>query len=51
MQKKNATLPKTKKRKKQPQEELTADEVDQVIENPELTDKQPAFLRFIRKVF
>ena len=47
--KEKCNVAKTKKRKKQPKEELTTDEVNQVIENPELTDKQRLFcIHYIR---
>lgn len=49
--KEKCNVAKTKKRKKQPQEELTADEVDQVIENPELTDKQRLFCVLYARCF
>lgn len=49
--KEKCNVAKTKKRKKQPQEKLTADEVDQVMENPELTDKQRLFCVLYAKCF
>lgn len=49
--KEKCNVAKTKKRKKQPQEELMTDEVDQVIENPELTDKQRLFCVLYVKSF
>lgn len=49
--KEKCNVAKTKKRKKQPKEELTTDEVDQVIENPELTDKQRLFCVLYAKCF
>ncbi len=49
--KEKCNVAKTKKRKKQNQEELTADEVDQVIENPELTDKQRLFCVLYARCF
>ncbi len=49
--KEKCNVAKTKKRKKQSKEELTTDEVDQVIENPELTDKQRLFCVLYAKCF
>lgn len=49
--KEKCNVAKTKKRKKQPKEELTTDEVNQVIENPELTDKQRLFCIYYIRSF